>query len=53
MGREKYFGKGEKKVPIMLRGKEETTHTQIGKPKFDASFFKAALKDKDYRGNKY
>jgi hypothetical protein len=29
------------------------THTSQGKPRWDESFFKAAMKQKEYRGNKY
>lgn len=38
---------------IYLRGKEELTHTASGKPRWDESFFKAATKEKQYRGVKY
>ena len=53
MGKEQYFGKGAKKAPVLLRGKEEKTHEQVGKQRYDASFFKSALKEKEYRGRKY
>ena len=43
----------DQKEKIYLRGKEELTHTQAGKPRWDAGFFKSALKEKAYRGNKY
>ena len=38
---------------VYLQGKEELTHTQAGKPRWDESFFKAAMKEKEYRGVKY
>ena len=50
----KHFGSVKsQKERIYLQGKEELTHTQVGRPRWDESFFKSAMKEKDYRGNKY
>jgi hypothetical protein len=38
---------------MYLRGKEELTGTQAGKPRWDESFFKAAAKQKEFKGVKY
>ena len=50
----KHFGSVKsQKDKVYLQNKEELTHTQAGRPKWDESFFKAAMKDKQYKGNKY
>ena len=38
---------------VYLQNKEEKTHITQGKPRWDASFFKAAAKQKEYKGVKY
>ena len=53
MGGSSKFGKKSVADKVYLRSKEELTHTSQGKPRWDESFFKAALKEKTYKGNKY